>query len=255
MWNNVQRSDWCSNRVRTRWWCVQAEGPTHQDRKRLGQVEPRCCWASSKSPRDFRRHHLRHLEPYPLYRVRQKSSTKQHELTHLPCRSWCRHCVRAKDKDGLHHGSSPGGVSKFATNYIVIGDEGTSITILAGYDELLPTWYLVKTRVTFTQKEHSQPTYGPGFSCALRMEARPLLIQCGRNAGAKPCSREVVSSRGFLFGWRFACFCEHTMLQTDSNLLRTLLPPSTQNARHQCRDVPTYHRLNVCHLIVLGTVP
>ena len=26
MWNNVQRSDWQSDRVRTRWWYVQAEG-------------------------------------------------------------------------------------------------------------------------------------------------------------------------------------------------------------------------------------
>ena len=82
-----------------------------------------------------------HVEPYPLYRVRQKSSTKQHGLTHLPCRSWCRHCVRAKDKDSQHHGSSPGGVSKFATNYIVMGEDGTPITVPAGYDELTKTLF------------------------------------------------------------------------------------------------------------------
>ena len=36
-----------------------------------------------------------------------EAEVEQHELTHLPFRSWCRHCVRAK-----HHESSPGGVSK-----------------------------------------------------------------------------------------------------------------------------------------------
>ena len=35
---------------------------------------------------------------------------------HLPFRNWCRHCVRAKGKESPHHESSPGGVSKFATD-------------------------------------------------------------------------------------------------------------------------------------------
>ena len=28
---------------------------------------------------------------------------EQHELTHLPFRNWCRHCVRAKGKESPHH--------------------------------------------------------------------------------------------------------------------------------------------------------
>ena len=58
----------------------------------------------------------RAIEPYPLYRVRQKSSTKQHGLTHLP-------------------------LSKFATNFMFMGEEGTPITVPAGYDELTKTLF------------------------------------------------------------------------------------------------------------------
>ena len=45
-----------------------------------------------------------------------EAEVEQHELTHLPFRNWCRHCVRAKGKECPHHESSPGGVSKCATN-------------------------------------------------------------------------------------------------------------------------------------------
>ena len=59
---------------------------------------------------------------------------EQHELTHLPFRSWCRHCVRAKGKESPHHEASPGGVSKFAADYMFMGEDGTPMTILAGHD-------------------------------------------------------------------------------------------------------------------------
>ena len=58
------------------------------------------------------------------------------ELTHLPLRRWCRQCVRAKGKESPHHESSPGGVSMFATDYMFMGEDGTPITILAGFDGL-----------------------------------------------------------------------------------------------------------------------
>ena len=77
-----------------------------------------------------------------------EAEVKQHESTHLQFRSWCRHCVRAKGKESPHHESSPGGVSKFATDYMFMGEDGTPITILAGYDGLtkafLLTLYLAK---------------------------------------------------------------------------------------------------------------
>ena len=51
-----------------------------------------------------------------------ESEVEKHELTHLPFRNWCRHCVRAEGKESLHHESSPGGVSKFATDYMFMGE-------------------------------------------------------------------------------------------------------------------------------------
>ena len=63
-----------------------------------------------------------------------ESEVEQHEFTHLPFRSWCRHCVRAKGKESPHHESSLGGVSKFATD--CKGEDGTPITILVGVDGL-----------------------------------------------------------------------------------------------------------------------
>ena len=40
-----------------------------------------------------------------------EAEVEQHELTNLPFRSWCRHCVRANSKESPYHESSPGGVS------------------------------------------------------------------------------------------------------------------------------------------------
>ena len=59
--------------------------------------------------------------------------------THLPFRSWCRHCVRAKGKESPHHESSLGGVSKFAT--VCKGQDGTPITTLVGVDGLTKAFY------------------------------------------------------------------------------------------------------------------
>ena len=58
-----------------------------------------------------------------------EAEAEQHELTLLPFPSWCRHCVRAKGKESPHHESSPGGVSKVATDYMFMGEDGTPITI------------------------------------------------------------------------------------------------------------------------------
>ena len=63
-----------------------------------------------------------------------EAEVEQHELTHLPFRSWCRHCVRAKGKESPHHEASPGGVSKFAVDYMFMGEDGTPMTLLSGHD-------------------------------------------------------------------------------------------------------------------------
>ena len=91
-----------------------------------------------------------------------EAEVEQHELTHLPFRNWCRHCVRAKGKESPHHESSPGGVSKFATDYMFMSKDGTPITTLAGYDGLTKSFFAnvlpCRGRVMVTQKEHLRTT-------------------------------------------------------------------------------------------------
>ena len=87
-----------------------------------------------------------------------EAGVEQHELTHLPFRHWCRHCVRAKGKESPHHESSPGGLSNFATVRLFMGDDGTPITTQADYDGLkkhsLLTLYLAKARVMAQRVVH-----------------------------------------------------------------------------------------------------
>ena len=79
-----------------------------------------------------------------------EAEVEQHKLTHLPFRSWCRHCVRAKSKEIPHPEARPGGVSKFATDCMFMGEGGTPITILAGFDGL--------TKALFAHVVHCKDT-------------------------------------------------------------------------------------------------
>ena len=77
----------------------------------------------------LRKHNL--LLQEPLLLLSSEIEVAQHGLTHLPFRSWCRHCIRATGKESPHHESSPGGVSKLATDLVFMGKDGTPITIPA----------------------------------------------------------------------------------------------------------------------------
>ena len=85
------------------------------------------------------KHNPRDLES--CFVLPSEAEVEQHELTHLAFQSWCRHCVRAKRKESSHHESSPSGVSKFATVYMFMGEDGTPMTILVGYDGLMKAFF------------------------------------------------------------------------------------------------------------------
>ena len=90
-----------------------------------------------------------------------EAAVEQHELTHLPFRSWCRHCVRANSKEGPHPEADPGGVSQFATDSMFMGEDGTPITIWAGYDGLRKAFFanvVPCNDTSHAQKEHSRTT-------------------------------------------------------------------------------------------------
>ena len=67
---------------------------------------------------------------------RVKVTVEQHELTHLPFETGVDTADVPRVKESPHHESSPGGVSKFTTDYVLMSEDGTPITILGGYDGL-----------------------------------------------------------------------------------------------------------------------
>ena len=69
----------------------------------------------------------------PLEPTRQE--VERHNLTHLPYRNWCPHCVRAKGKDADHRLRKPGerSLPEFSFDYAFPGDEfGYKLTVLVG---------------------------------------------------------------------------------------------------------------------------
>ena len=84
-----------------------------------------------------------------------EAEVEEHELTSL-FPKLMQTCVHAKGKQSPHHLSSPGGVSKSPTDSMFMGEDGTPITTLAGYDGLTKAFfanlYLANARVMVTQK-------------------------------------------------------------------------------------------------------
>ena len=118
-----------------------------------------------------------------------EAEVKQHELTHLPFRSWWRQCVRAKGKESPHHESNPSGVSKFATDCMFMGEDGTPITILAGYDGLTKTFfaYVVLCKGTshgYAQRALAHNVLSTGHQkVILQSDQEPSIIDFKHKAG------------------------------------------------------------------------
>ena len=68
-----------------------------------------------------------------------EKEVEQHNITHLPYRNWCPHCVRAKGKDADHRkvGNGERTLPEFSFDYAFPGDElGFKLTILVGREKL-----------------------------------------------------------------------------------------------------------------------
>ena len=52
-------------------------------------------------------------------RLRTESERKEHEMTHIPYRNWCPHCVRGRGKDQDHRKciEEERGLSEFSFDY------------------------------------------------------------------------------------------------------------------------------------------
>ena len=75
-------------------------------------------------------------KPLPQPRKPSPEEVAAHELTHLPYRSWCSHCVRGRGRADDHRPSD--GIREvplISTDYLFLGDEAESkLTILTVYD-------------------------------------------------------------------------------------------------------------------------
>ena len=95
-------------------WCTRAEGRhlcedgIHDQSFKHESAEP-----ADAEPRAF---------PGTVLVLPSEIEVEQHEVTHLACRSWCRHCLRAKRKESPRHESRPCGVSKIAIDHMFMGE-------------------------------------------------------------------------------------------------------------------------------------
>ena len=68
-------------------------------------------------------------------RLPTQSEVDNHNITHVPYRNWCPHCVRGRGKDLDHRRSVDDDhkVQEFSLDYCFMSDEGTDrVTILVG---------------------------------------------------------------------------------------------------------------------------
>ena len=134
-WKDTQRVLTQQNRVRACEWCVSTAGGHVGNAETWEQWHQNADGIGTRQSDEAQPAKLGNVPVLP-----SEAEVEEHELTHLLFTSWCRHCVRVKSNVSPHPESSPGGVSKFATDYMFMCKEWNAITMLAGYDGLTNTF-------------------------------------------------------------------------------------------------------------------
>ena len=71
-----------------------------------------------------------------------REEVETHNLTHLPYRNWCRHCVRGRGKEAAHAAGKGeiGDHPEFHFDWCFPGEEeaGKNLTVLVGASESAP---------------------------------------------------------------------------------------------------------------------
>ena len=61
-----------------------------------------------------------------------KQEVDEHQLTHLPYRNWCRHCVRGRGKQTPHQASKGStGLPEISFDFCFVGEEGEPVKTVA----------------------------------------------------------------------------------------------------------------------------
>ena len=71
------------------------EGSKEGEKEGVIEVEDGGGDGAEEEEEDGRRKVVRKLDP----RIPTEEERREHEMTHLPFRSWCRHCVRGRGKE------------------------------------------------------------------------------------------------------------------------------------------------------------
>ena len=86
-------------------------------------------------PEEDAEHWKRDVQRMKDPRLPRRDEVEAHELTHLPFRSWCKHCVRGRGKEMPHHKvTSEVSVNEFHFDWAFPGEEeaGKTLNVLVG---------------------------------------------------------------------------------------------------------------------------
>ena len=81
---------------------------------------------------------LKMLDP----KLPSKAEIEEHEITHLPYRNWCRHCVVGRGKEAPHRkqeGDKEAGMPEIHWDFMFLGaenDPGETVTVLVAKEKL-----------------------------------------------------------------------------------------------------------------------
>ena len=104
-------------------------------------------------------------------RLPSAKEVEEHNITHIPYRNWCPHCVKGRGKEMSHRKDDDDGnrgIDEFHFDYCFPGDEfGFRLTVLVGVE-----------RYTGMKMAVVVPTKGADGSYAARRAAE-LMTECG----------------------------------------------------------------------------
>ena len=131
-------------------------------------------------------------------RLPTRREVENHNLTHVPYRNWCPHCVRGRGKDLDHRRSVEDNrrTLEFSFDYCFLGDDGAArMTVLAG-----------RERVTGMMMASAVPAKGTsGQFAVLKVleflkqcgaEEAPVILKSDQEPAIEALVKDVVAARG-----------------------------------------------------------
>ena len=78
----------------------------------------------------MKEHGRREVQKMNDPKMPSKEEVEKHNMSHLPYRSWCRHCVRGKGKELAHKKANrETEMHKFHFDWVIPGEEEPRITL------------------------------------------------------------------------------------------------------------------------------